>query len=266
MHRVIMCCIVAACAAQPQCAAEDATCVAAPAAALSAGEHRLANYGGEGKSWRQLLGRRSWFLLHSIAAKFPEYPSKTDRDAMRGFVAAMGQLYPCPHCRKHLQEHLRDREQIAPVALASRTDLTVWVCELHNIVNRDLGKPLFDCSPLALDLMYLKDCGECTLKPEDVAASGSGTDGGPWDAALYATFPKLLQSTPTRTALLKARQIADAVELLVRLRVVKEQQRDALESRLSGPRGDALLRTVRDALATAKRAVSELTAEALVGL
>jgi FAD-linked sulfhydryl oxidase len=252
----------------PSCVTTDGTAAEAggvvpspllPPGHISPGEHRLSNYGGSDKGWRQLLGRRSWFLLHSLAAKFPEYPSKTDRDAMQNFIAAMGQLYPCPHCRKHLQEHLRDRGQIAPVALQTRTNLTVWVCELHNIVNRDLGKPLFDCAPLALDLMYLKDCGECSLKPEDIGDDGEAShcDGGPWDAALYAAFPRLLQSTPTRTALIKAKQKASAIELLVRLKVIKTHQRDALESKLSGPRGDALLKKVRAALSTAKAALKK---------
>ena len=65
---------------------------------------------------------------------------------------ALGQLYPCKLCRKHLQQQLRDPE-LGPVACKTRTDLTVWMCKLHNIVNKDIGKPLFSCNPLELDLM-----------------------------------------------------------------------------------------------------------------
>ena len=32
-------------------------------------EHRLANYGGKGGGWREILGRHAWFFFHSIAAK-----------------------------------------------------------------------------------------------------------------------------------------------------------------------------------------------------
>merc|ERR1712054_163926 len=46
-------------------------------------EHHLANYGGQGGSWRELLGRHSWFLLHFLAAKYPEYPKPEDQQAMR---------------------------------------------------------------------------------------------------------------------------------------------------------------------------------------
>jgi len=37
-------------------------------------EHHLAQYGGAGGSWRELLGRHSWFLFHSLAAMFPAHP------------------------------------------------------------------------------------------------------------------------------------------------------------------------------------------------
>ena len=43
----------------------------------------------------------------------------------------------------------------------SRVALSTWMCELHNMVNKDTGKPnVHDCTPFALDLQYLKDCGE----------------------------------------------------------------------------------------------------------
>ena len=42
----------------------------------------------------------------------------------------------------------------------SREALSTWFCELHNMVNEDTGKAhKHDCTPFALDLQYLKDCG-----------------------------------------------------------------------------------------------------------
>ena len=85
---------------------------------------------------------------------------------MRNFVAALGQHYPCKLCRGHLQQQLRDPE-LGPVRVNSRQELSVWFCELHNLVNRDIGKKQFDCSPFKIDLMYLKDCGGCEVKPKN---------------------------------------------------------------------------------------------------
>jgi len=81
-------------------------------------QHHLAQYGGKGGSWRELLGRHAWFLFHSIAAMYPEHPKPNDKVAIRNFVAALGQLYPCKLCRKHLQQQLRE---MGPVEADTRS-------------------------------------------------------------------------------------------------------------------------------------------------
>ena len=81
--------------------------------------------------------------------------------------------------------------------------LTVWFCELHNMVNKDIGHKQFDCNPFHLDMEYLKDCGECevvkndgtdTSKALEKAKSGYHPETGPWDSSLYQRDPLLLSS------------------------------------------------------------------------
>lgn len=126
-------------------------------------------------SWRELLGRRTWFFLHTLAAKYPENPTEEDKAGVRHIVSGLGQHYPCPICRQHLRQKLVDPE-VGPVPVDNRQDLAVWFCKLHNRVNADLKKAQQSCSPFQLDLMYLKSCGECSAnpgndtKPEEVAA------------------------------------------------------------------------------------------------
>jgi hypothetical protein len=55
-------------------------------------EHHLANYGGTGGSWREILGRHAWFVLHSMAAKYPEYPGEADKQAMLNLIGTFGQV------------------------------------------------------------------------------------------------------------------------------------------------------------------------------
>eukprot|EP00435_Cladocopium_sp_Y103_P050785 s781_g15.t1 len=111
-----------------------------------------------GGTWRELLGRSTWFLLHTLAARYPEVPSKADRVAIHNLVAALGQHYPCPICRRHL----RDKLMSLPVASENRRELSLWLCQLHNSVNKDLHKAQHSCNSFELDLQYLKTCGECT--------------------------------------------------------------------------------------------------------
>jgi len=115
-------------------------------------------------SWRELLGRRTWFYLHTVAAKFPEVPTDADRAAVQHLVASLGQHYPCPVCRQHLRAKLLD-PSLGPVQTANRTVLSNWFCRLHNMVNKDLKKPIHNCNAFELDLQYLKSCGECSATP-----------------------------------------------------------------------------------------------------
>jgi FAD-linked sulfhydryl oxidase len=116
------------------------------------------NYGRTGDwdrgAWREHIGRRAWFVLHSFAAKYPEHPTEADQQAMKNLIAAFGQLYPCKLCRKHLQQQLRD-PGLGPIRTWDRENLTTWICELHNVVNTDLKKPQHSCDPFMLDMEYV---------------------------------------------------------------------------------------------------------------
>eukprot|EP00948_MAST-09A_sp_MAST-9A-sp1_P001915 g1915.t1 len=168
-------------------------------------EHHLTHYGGKGGGWRELLGRHTWFFLHSIAAKYPDNPTDYDKQTIRWFIAALGQHYPCKLCRGHLQQQLRDPD-LGPVQVDNRKALSVWMCNLHNMVNRDIGKPEFDCNPFKIDLMYLKNCGECEHKSPDPnkvidprTQSGYHEETGPWNPELYARDTYLLQTIESVT-------------------------------------------------------------------
>jgi hypothetical protein len=87
------------------------------------------------------IGRATWTLLHTMAAYYPDSPTPQQQASMRGFVAALGDHYPCHECRAHLREDLaRD-----PPDTAGAAALSEWACRLHNRVNVMLGKPEFDC-------------------------------------------------------------------------------------------------------------------------
>ena len=194
-------------------------------------EHRTANYGSSGGGWREIVGRRTWFFLHSVAAKYPDNPSDNDKESVRNLFAALGQHYPCKLCRKHLKQQLRE---LRPIAVNTRQDLTVWVCELHNMVNKDIGHKQFDCNPFHLDMEYLKDCGECEVvkvTPGDAksalaekAKSGYHADSGPWDSSLYQRDPLLLSSVTSVTDAWEAKDADDMLNAMQILGVVNKKE------------------------------------------
>ncbi len=87
------------------------------------------------------LGQAGWTILHSMAAYYPEHPTPEQRRKMKEFLESFAELYPCKVCAKDFESLLHKE----PPKLDSRKDLAFWMCEAHNKVNAQLGKPLYPC-------------------------------------------------------------------------------------------------------------------------
>lgn len=53
------------------------------------------------------LGEKTWSLLHTMAAYYPESPSKEQQEAMDSFLRALSLLYPCPYCAEDFAESIK---------------------------------------------------------------------------------------------------------------------------------------------------------------
>ncbi|XP_014671375.1 PREDICTED: FAD-linked sulfhydryl oxidase ALR-like [Priapulus caudatus] len=87
------------------------------------------------------LGRSTWSFLHTMAAYFPSKPSQQQQSEVHHFITTFSKFYPCPHCADDFRERLKEH----PVDASSRRNLSRWMCEEHNVVNRKLGKKEFNC-------------------------------------------------------------------------------------------------------------------------
>eukprot|EP00252_Welwitschia_mirabilis_P016374 TRINITY_DN3611_c0_g1_i1.p1 TRINITY_DN3611_c0_g1~~TRINITY_DN3611_c0_g1_i1.p1 ORF type:complete len:198 (+),score=37.44 TRINITY_DN3611_c0_g1_i1:256-849(+) len=90
---------------------------------------------------KEQLGRSTWTLLHTLAAQFPEKPTRQQKRDVRELMTILSRIYPCKECADHLKEILKSN----PVEADSRENLAQWMCHVHNIVNRSLGKRSFPC-------------------------------------------------------------------------------------------------------------------------
>ena len=88
------------------------------------------------------LGNSTWNLLHTMAAYYPESPSEERQTATKEFVKTLGVVYPCTHCAKDFQQEIKE----IPPRMESRHEFSQWACEIHNLVNDKLGKPIFPCN------------------------------------------------------------------------------------------------------------------------
>jgi FAD-linked sulfhydryl oxidase len=87
------------------------------------------------------LGNCGWGLLHTMAAYYPDQPSPIEQVRMKEFLERFAMFYPCGVCGDHMTEDL----QINPPSTDSRSNLSRWMCQMHNRVNVRLGKAEFDC-------------------------------------------------------------------------------------------------------------------------
>lgn len=88
--------------------------------------------------------------LHTFAAYFPERPSASQSADAIGFMRAIGSLYPCTHCAEDFRAGMEE----SPPRAGSRSELSAWMCEAHNRVNRLLGKAEYDCALKNLDARW----------------------------------------------------------------------------------------------------------------
>ncbi|KAI5190049.1 mitochondrial FAD-linked sulfhydryl oxidase [Nematocida minor] len=93
---------------------------------------------------RAELGRGTWALIHTIAAKYPPYASREHQSNLIKFIDLLTKLFPCEECRGHFKSLVDS----FPPKVSSREEFGLWTCQAHNIVNKRLGKREFDCTRL----------------------------------------------------------------------------------------------------------------------
>lgn len=113
---------------------------------------------------REELGRATWSLLHTTAAYYPDTPTESERSNMNSFLHNLANIYPCSYCADDFQEKIAEY----PPKVNSRTDLSIWMCKQHNLVNEKLGKATFDCSIESIDNRWKIDLNAITKAKSNV--------------------------------------------------------------------------------------------------
>lgn len=91
------------------------------------------------------LGRATWTFLHTLAATHPPNPSAEEQKRIKRFMTDFSEVYPCAPCAESFRE-IMDKN---PVDARSGPVFANWMCRVHNEVNKELGKELFDCNKVA---------------------------------------------------------------------------------------------------------------------
>jgi len=89
----------------------------------------------------EIWGKYGWNFMHLVTLDYPQYPTDEDKQHYYQFFNSLQYVLPCNKCRNNLTNHLK-KYPLTQEALSSRTNLTKWVIDLHNIVNYYTGKPM----------------------------------------------------------------------------------------------------------------------------
>ena len=85
------------------------------------------------------LGVDTWALLHSVAAIYPNYPNETEKESLKEFFDGLMYFYPSKS--ELMDEILKEH----PLEYSNREELVYYMCQIHNILNKKLGKKKFSC-------------------------------------------------------------------------------------------------------------------------
>ena len=86
-----------------------------------------------------IWGPYLWFFIHTLCLEYPSNPTENDRKKIKQFFLNLGNIIPCEQCSKHYSQNLGSISNIDN-ALNNSDSLFNWSVELHNSVNKMLGK------------------------------------------------------------------------------------------------------------------------------
>lgn len=86
-------------------------------------------------------GPALWHSLHTISFNYPVEPSEEQKKNYYDYFLSLQHILPCKYCRDNFKKNL----EILPLTsevLKNRHNLSKWLYDFHNVVNKNLGKEI----------------------------------------------------------------------------------------------------------------------------
>jgi hypothetical protein len=91
------------------------------------------------KTW----GPYGWKFMHMVALAYPNNPTNEDKENYKTFFTILSNILPCQMCAEHYKKNLVNFP-LTDLILSSRDTLLKWTIDVHNEVNRSIGKKILD--------------------------------------------------------------------------------------------------------------------------
>ena len=105
---------------------------------------------------RQEWGQRLWAFLHACSFNYPDAKecSPQHKAAVTALLTSLKTLIPCDDCRSHYASYVAAH----PPRVDGSGELSRWMVDFHNAVNRRLGKPHVSYA-IAQKMYQVGECG-----------------------------------------------------------------------------------------------------------
>lgn len=84
-------------------------------------------------------GPPMWHFLHTMSFNYPVHPTEADKRNYGAFIKGLQHVLPCKYCRINLKTNFKNHP-LRACHLANRDAFSKYVYELHEVVNKLLGK------------------------------------------------------------------------------------------------------------------------------
>lgn len=97
-----------------------------------------------------IWGKHGWKFMHYVTLSYPQLPTITDKKNMVDFFFSVGKILPCESCRINFGDHQKD-DPLTSTVLKNKTNLVIWLMNIHNKVNKLHGKPQYTLEQLYIE-------------------------------------------------------------------------------------------------------------------
>lgn len=112
----------------------------------------------EGVQNPSVWGPPMWRMIHSFAATYKDTPE--NRQAFKQFIYSLPGLIPCLNCKNRLLYNINNLP-LQTTHMENARNLFLWTYQLHDLVNRQLGKSSPDYETVRRFYFNDKTCKGC---------------------------------------------------------------------------------------------------------
>ena len=86
-------------------------------------------------------GPSAWRFIHATSFTYPNNPTQEEKKYYIDFILNLQNILPCYACRENLKKNLRALN-FNINHMKDRRAFSKFCVDLHNLVNKELGKPI----------------------------------------------------------------------------------------------------------------------------